>query len=218
MLVLFGANGPGREPPGPNLPECSKGYSPLFVFSSMQRTYPEINVQDRLPLAPVRNPWQEVRWWGFLIGDAYVNPFHDLLHALSRDARPSVARGRGKLRTVTFGEEQFIIRDAKGREEPYRYAELFNLKLFYHELHHQQPLAGRLSFGFFLTLEWDDSAKVRSIHLRIGYGQYRSLLDFLYRHHVVFREYLSGLRSYRAETNIPYGKVQEIKREHGVPW
>ena len=184
----------------------------------MERTFPEINVQDHFPAAPVRTPWTEVRWWGFLVGDAYVNPFHDLLHALSRDARPSVARGRGKLRSVTFAEDQFILRHPDGREERYRYVELFATKLIYQELHQHQPLTGRLSFGFFLTLEWDHSGKVHSIHLRIGYGQYRSLLDFLYHHRVVFREYLNGQRSYRAETNIPYGKVQEIKRKHGVPW
>ena len=184
----------------------------------MQRTYPEINVQDRFPLAPVRNPWTEVRWWGFLIGDAYVNPFHDLLHALSRDARPSVARPRGKLRTVSFQADQLLIEHPGGQEERFRYDEQSQLKLFYRPFVLPNGTPAGKTAGYFLTLEYDDSGKVRSIHLRIGYRVYLSLLDFLYKNRVIFREYVDGSRSYRGETNVPYRKVQEIKQKHGVPW
>ena len=184
----------------------------------MQHTFPEIDITRQFPAAPERYPLLEVRWWGFLRGDAYVNPFHDLLHALSRTTHPAVARRGGKTRSVSFEQQQLVVHSPGGRKERIPYHTLAELKLFYQQMMAGAGSAGRYMAGYYLTLELKEASGYRSIHLGVGYSQYLDLLTFLYGHRVIFREYMNGLRSYLADNHVPYRKVQEIKQKHGVPW
>ena len=85
-------------------------------------------IPGELDLFPDRNPLTEVRWWGFLTGDAYANPFHDLLYAVSRSATAGPGAAVGK-RTAEFTADRLILTGGDGTTVTYLYAELELLKL-----------------------------------------------------------------------------------------
>lgn len=167
-------------------------------------------------LLPDRNPLGEVRWWGFLRGDAYANPFHDLLYAVSRRAGGGGSNTEPAKRSATFTATALTLTAADGTSATLPYAELDTLKLNY---------TGYLSDGgfqvgaYYTRLEYRPVAgRLQHLNLRMSQPQCRLLIGFLYDHRVSFREYVDGQRSYRLGTNISYDRIQELKAKYGIEW
>ncbi len=180
--------------------------------------FQEIDLQDYYRPSPARNPFLEVRWWAFLRGDAYVNPFHDLLYALSRRSQPSLSGGGRKLRSVTFLADRLRIGSPRGQTEEITYADAFDVSLFYHGLYDGMESGQPHRMGYYLTLKVKMAQRDVRIHVKASQGNYLRLLDFLYEQRVQFREFMDGSRSFRANSHIPYRQVQEIKKKYGVRW
>ena len=166
-------------------------------------------------LAPVRNPLGEVRWWRYLGGRAYVNPFHDLLYAMSRNPRPTPARTLSG-RQVTFAEQTLSVSPSSEYSRTYKYTELILLKLNYTCF--KDPRTGSASVYNFLRLEYATDSSHDTVDLSIPEYQCKRLFKILYAQRVRFQEYYMGSRSFLLNTDIPYKRVQELKAEYGIDW
>jgi hypothetical protein len=182
-----------------------------------------VTFEEHLPPPPVqieppRNPLKEIRVGAFLRGDAYVNPFHDLLSAFSRSGpkRPAPPP-KPFLRRVVFEEDGIRnIEETKTDFTPY--AEVDQLRLYFQ--------------GIFTELEFAGGQYITS--LRVGYGgpdtprrelevksssqRARALCKFLLDRKVSFKEFYNGSRSFLLDTNLNYRRIQRIKREYGIEW
>ena len=167
----------------------------------------------------IRNPLREVRWWAFLRGDAYVNPFHDLLYALSRSSRKRGATERRfhtKLRSVRFHEDRLDIEWPSGRRHELPYAELSEFDLRYRDLYAEYPAA---TVGPYtpLTLQAQAEGDPYKLHLYVARTTYLKLLNYLYEHRVPFREFYNGTRTFKMQ-GLSYEEVQKVKATYGVRW
>lgn len=181
----------------------------------MDWTLPEIDLSAAFRPVVVRNPLLEVRWLAFLRGDAYVNPFHDLLHALSRSSTPATGAVPGHLRHVRFLPERLEIIGPDGAVVKLVYRELRELRLDYHGFFHYGPSPGGGSSFVELTAETEE--KVYRLKLRIRGPEYRRLLNQLYDLRIPFREYYYGLRTFKLQ-QLDYAQIQQFKQEYGIPW
>lgn len=167
-------------------------------------------------MEPVRNPLAEVRWWGFLTGDAYANPFHDLLYAFSRSAAPAEKGPDKKLgRSVSFSDDGLTVTDTDQRQRTHKYASLTYLKL-----DHTDTIEGSLTqqMAYFTRLKFGTLQGKQRIELRMSERSMLALCDRLLRLGVPFKEYLNGMRSFRQKVNYTYDEIQLLKRDHGIEW
>ena len=167
-------------------------------------------------LAPVRNPLDEVRWWRYLGGRAYVNPLHDLLYALSRNTSSAEKRRDPGRRQVTFGDSSISIVEVDGAESSYLYQNLGQIKLDYTCFYDSgDPMVGG---SYFLRVSFVSWNQGYTIDLAAHRGQCKRLLQDLYAQRVRFQEYYMGSRSFLLNADIPYKRIQELKAEYGLKW
>ncbi|WP_157974548.1 hypothetical protein [Lewinella sp. IMCC34183] len=169
---------------------------------------------------PERSPLLEVRLLGFLRGDAYVNPLHDLLYALSRTSLPHVPGYRGgRIGTVTFDARGITVQEGKEPAPLFAYDTLVQLHLDYQTLPGPgSPYARNRVNPYYLHLYLSEPERVLEFDVAASRKSVTRLLQFLYDHRVRFREFRDGLRSYLLETDIRYQQVQELKARYGLDW
>ena len=163
-----------------------------------------------------RNPLAEVRWWGFLAGDAYANPFHDLLYVFSRsDAPAEKAPTVRSARTVTFSASALTVTGTDDRRRTYDYSSLAYLKIDYTCMSQ-----GSMSEGmyFFTRLEFGTLEGKKRIELKMTGRGMLAICNLLLHNQVAFKEYYNGMRSFLQETNFSYDEIQVLKRKHGIEW
>lgn len=168
------------------------------------------------PELPIRNPLAEVRWLAFLRGDAYVNPFHDLLHALSRKEAILSRAAQAGSRVVRFLPDRLLIIAPDDSETELRFADVLDLRLHYARAPESDPRF-RLWSVYYLKVTAKTETRDYRFNLTIPYGRYRRLLDDLYDHRVPFREFTDGLRTFKLKTP-GYGRIQQLKKQYGIRW
>jgi hypothetical protein len=102
----------------------------------------------------------------------------------------------------------------------YEYADLEDLKLNF-AFDFTQPgrdyLAGP-TYLRLLVLTFTAGDRQRMFRLQCSETKFRKLIARLYNHRVRFREFHQGVRSFKLATNIPYRRVQQLKKEYGIEW
>ena len=182
----------------------------------MNWTLPEIDPSFAFRPVVVRNPLLEVRWLAFLRGDAYVNPLHDLLHALSRSPAATVDAGADHLRQVRFLPERLEIIGPDGKTVALTYQKLLDLRLNYNGFFSNQG-AGAGSYASFLEFTAETEEKVYSFNLKISGTDFRRMLAQLYDRRIPFRECHNGLRTFKLR-HLSYAQIQQVKKEYGIRW
>ena len=182
----------------------------------MDWTLPEIDPNFAFRPVVVRNPLLEVRWLAFLRGDAYVNPFHDLLHALSRSPAGAVEAVPDHLRRVRFLPERLEIIGPDGNTLALVYEELLDLRLNYNGFFSEQGV-GYGNYASFLECTAETEEKVYSLKLKISATDHRRMLTQLYDRRIPFREYHNGLRTFKLR-HLSYAEIQQVKKEYGIRW
>ncbi|WP_104417749.1 hypothetical protein [Neolewinella xylanilytica] len=184
----------------------------------MTHTFPEIDLQDYFRAAPARNAFWEVRWWAFLRGDAYVNPFHDLLYAFSRKTSQNLVNRSRPMRKVTFTPDRLCIRSIAGdtREFPYRELSVFELR--WNQVFPAGPDSYSSAPGNYLLLVARSEGEEFRIPVACTGTSLSRLLRELYDQRVPLREFVNGMRSFRLATDIPYQRIQALKETYGISW
>ena len=171
-------------------------------------------------LGPSRNPLAEVRWLAFLRGDAYANPFHDLVYAFSRSTAPkkeavAVAAATGR-RELYFGTCDLTLKDESGSTRTFSYEDVGHLKLHYqpdYYTHYESPLLDTAVLVTFFA----DGKRVE-LRSRVARVEFIRLCKMLLEQRVPFREFHSHHRSFLLRTDHSYREVQEIKERYGIDW
>ncbi|WP_116108757.1 hypothetical protein [Lewinella sp. IMCC34191] len=184
----------------------------------MDHSFPQIDRANLFRSVPVRNPLLEVRWWAFLRGDAYVNPFHDLLYALSRQSLTGESLGGGSHKRIRFTEDKIVLDTDRKAKTVIAYADLLTFQLDYQTLVPGGPEAYSSNQSRYVTCYFRSEEKYHRVHFAVRQQAYVRLLDDLYRHRVVFRELVNGIRSFKTATYLPYRRIQELKKEFGIEW
>ncbi|MGB3799497.1 MAG: hypothetical protein WA952_06745 [Lewinella sp.] len=184
----------------------------------MDHTFHELNWDNPFGRGPVRYPLFEVRWWPFLRGDAYVNPFHDLLYALSRTPLTTQRPGKLPKGSVRFTADSLIVQAGREEATVYRYDQLLAFKLDYQVLLNgpQRDYASN-SVSYFTCYVRTEEMDHRT-QLVVSQSGYLRFLEDLYRLRVPFREFTNGIRSFKTSTNVPYRRIQELKKKYGIQW
>ena len=156
-----------------------------------------------------------VRWWSFLLGAAYTNPLHDLLHVHTLkpiEQLVNLLPGRPK---ATFGTDGISV-DKAVKNRFFAYADISSLKLDYTCFYHPNSMVHDAKFFLRMHLETPRDKVIMS--LQILRPQCKKLFQSLYTYRVRFQEYYMGSRSFLLDTEIPYQRVQELKAEYGIDW
>ncbi|WP_116127259.1 hypothetical protein [Lewinella sp. IMCC34183] len=189
-------------------------------MNDTELVFTEFDASRMVHFAPVRNPLLEVRLFGFLRGDAYVNPFHDLLYALSRSSRPEkTAEQEPGLRRVQFADTGLSVSFPNATERTYPYASLQTLILSYAPTFTGEPAQFGFQYGTYLMqLTFTAGDESFGLPLKTSRVRFVELLDFLYARRVKFREFTHDMRSFRMDVNLSYRQVQEFKAKYDVEW
>ena len=164
---------------------------------------------------PQRDPMEMVRWWSFLMGAAYTNPLHDLLHAHTLKPVEQVINllpGRPK---ATFGADGVSLHKMS-KKRFFPYTDITFLKLDYTCFYHRNSMVHDSKYFLRMHLETSQDRVVMS--LQILKPQCEKLLKSLYARRVRFQEYYMGSRSFLLNADIPYKRIQELKAEYGLKW